>query len=62
MPRCPFSRRNLLSARSRPAAHQRRLMSPFLERVTRAVTRRVTLSAGSIGLVVASGRRFPRFP
>src|SRR5262245_45322493 len=32
-------------------------MSPSRQRVTRAVTRRVTLSADSIGLVVASVRR-----
>ena len=53
MARCPFTRRNLLSARSRPATHHRRRLSPSRQRVTRRVTR----SADSIGLVVASVRR-----
>lgn len=48
--------RNLLSARSKPATHRRR-MSPSRHRVTRAVTRRVAESALSIGPVVASARR-----
>jgi hypothetical protein len=55
--RRPFSLRNLDSARSRPAAHQRFRMSPSRHRVTRAVTHRVTLNADSIGLVVDSVRR-----
>ena len=42
MPRCPLRRQNLLSARSRPATHQRSRMSPSRQRVTREVTRRVT--------------------
>ena len=57
MARRPLTRRNLLSARKRPATHHRRRISPSRQRVTRAVTRRVTLSADSIGLVVASVRR-----
>ena len=57
MARCPLTRRNWLSARNSPATHHRRRMSPSRQRVTRAVTRRVTLSADSIGLVVASVRR-----
>lgn len=56
MPRWPFSRRNLPSARSRPATHQRRRMSPSRQRVTREVTRRATDSADSIGLVEQSVR------
>ena len=55
--RWPLIRRNLLSARSRPATHHRRRMSPSRQRVTRAVTRRVTDSADSMGLVVANVRR-----
>jgi hypothetical protein len=39
MARCPLTRRNLLSARNRPATHHRRRMSPSRQRVTRAVTR-----------------------
>jgi hypothetical protein len=54
MARCRLTRRNLLSARNRPAAHHRRRMSPSRQRVKRAVARRVTFSADSIGLVVAS--------
>lgn len=57
MARCPFMRRNPASARTRPAAHHRRRMSPSRHRVTREVTRRVTLNADSIELVVASVRR-----
>ena len=55
--RCPLTRRNLLSARSRPATHHRRRISPSRQRVTRAVTRRVTERADSMGLVVAKVRR-----
>ncbi len=54
--RCPLTRRNLLLARNRPAAHHRRI-SPSRHRVTRAVTRRVTERADSMGLVVANVRR-----
>ena len=57
MARCPLIRRNLDSTRSNPAVHQRFRMSPSRQRVTRAVTRRVTLRADSIGLVVARVRR-----
>ena len=57
MARWPLTRRNLDSARSRPAAHQRFRISPSRHQVTRAVTRRVTLRADSIGLVVANVRR-----
>ena len=53
----PLTRRNWRSARSRPATHHRRRISPSRRRVTRAVTRRVTESADSLGLVVASVRR-----
>jgi hypothetical protein len=61
--RCPFTRRNLASARRSPATHQRRRMSPSRHRVSRAVTRRVTLSTLSIGLVVTRVRRnAPRTP
>ena len=49
MARCPSTRRNLPSARDDPATHHRRRMSPSRQRVTRAVTRRVTLGADSIG-------------
>jgi hypothetical protein len=40
-----------------PATHKRIRISQLRHRVTRAVTRRVTLSADSIGLVVARLRR-----
>src|SRR3954470_7505912 len=56
MSRCPLTRRNLPSARNRPATHHRRRMSPSRQRVTRAVTRRVRPSANSIGLVIANVR------
>jgi len=49
--RCPLTRRNLLSARRRPATHHRRRISPSRQRVTRAVTRRVTERADSMGLI-----------
>src|SRR5262249_22500258 len=55
--RWPFTRRNLASARSSPATHERRRMSPSRHRVTPAVTRGVTLRPDSIGLVVARARR-----
>lgn len=52
MPRYPFTRRHLLSARSGHATHHRRRMSPSRQRVTREVTRRAAdSSADSIGLV-----------
>ena len=55
--RWPLIRRNLLSA-ARPATHQRRRMSPSRQApVTRAVTRHITDSADSMGLVVANVRR-----
>jgi hypothetical protein len=54
---CPLTRRNWLSARRRPAAHHRRRISPSRHRVTRAVTRRVTERADSMGLVVANVQR-----
>ena len=57
--RCPLTRRNLLSARNRPAMHHRRRISPSRQRVTRAVTRRVTESADSIGLVVPASAATP---
>ena len=47
---CPLTRRNLLSARRRPATHHRHhRISPSRQRVTRAVTRRVTERADSLG-------------
>jgi hypothetical protein len=46
--------RNFSSARARPAVYQRSRMSPSRQRVTRAVTVRVTLRTDSIGLVVAN--------
>ena len=59
---CPLTRRNRLSARSRPATHHRRRISPSRQRLTRAVTRRVTARADSMGWVVASVRRNARSP
>jgi hypothetical protein len=57
IPRWPFSRRNVLSDRSRPATHHRFRMSSSRHCVTRAVTRHVTLNGDSIGMVVARLRR-----
>ena len=53
----PLDPAELALARRRPAAHHRRRISPSRHRVTRAVTRRVTERADSMGLVVANVRR-----
>ncbi len=53
----PFDPAELALGASRPAVHHRRRISPSRHRVTRAVTRRVTERADSMGLVVANVRR-----